>query len=171
MQKEYPCLFETKRLRIREFQESDCPFILQLTNSPKWIKYIGDRNIKNVDDAVNYLQNGPFKSYKKFGFGLWMVELKASKTPIGMCGLLKRDELDDVDIGFALLPSYFGNGYAYEMAKATLDYGHSHLGIERIIAICHPKNEASIHLLRKIGLLREEPYFSSNSEQLLLLST
>ncbi len=102
-------------------QADDSQFIFELLNSPTWLKYIGDRDIKNLDDAQNYIINGPIKSYEIHGFGLYKVALKNNDTPIGICGLLKREGLEDNDIGFAFLPEYEEKGYAYESAKAILD--------------------------------------------------
>src|SRR6201986_3267525 len=113
-------ILETERLRVREFTLNDAAFIIELVNSPGWLKYIGDRNIKTDDKAKEYLQNGPLKSYAENGFGLSMVELKSDGTPVGMCGIIKRVALEHADIGFAFLPQYMGKGYAYEIASATL---------------------------------------------------
>lgn len=164
-------ILETSRLALREFKTSDADFIIQLVNTPKWIKFIGDRNIKSREDAFGYLENGPFKSYAENGFGLWLVELKASKIPIGMCGLLKRETLQNVDIGFALVPEFFNKGYAHEIASATLDYAKNGLNLKDIIAITNPKNKASIKLLDKIGLSFQKSITSETKENLLLLSS
>lgn len=94
-------IFETERLILREFSTSDTAFILVLLNTPSWQKFIGDKNVHSIDDAERYLIDGPLKSYRENGFGLWLVLLKESNTPVGMCGLIKRDYLDAIDIGFA----------------------------------------------------------------------
>src|SRR5688572_2577541 len=107
---------ETQRLTIREFTGSDAAFIVALLNSAGWLRYIGDRQVRNEKDALNYLENGPLKSYKTHKFGLWKVELKTTGQPVGMCGFLKRDSLSFPDIGFAFLPEFSGYGYAYESA-------------------------------------------------------
>ena len=99
-------VLETERLRLRQLTVDDAAFILQLVNDPSWLRFIGDRNVRNLDDARNYILKGPIASYEKFGFGLWLVELKADGMPLGICGLLQRDTLPDVDIGFALLPQF-----------------------------------------------------------------
>ncbi|MEQ8423277.1 MAG: GNAT family N-acetyltransferase, partial [Cyclobacteriaceae bacterium] len=145
-------IFETDRLLVREFNLEDANFIIELLNTPSWLQFIGDRSVSTVKDAEGYLKNGPIKSYKENGFGLWMVAFKDSLRPIGMCGLLKRDALDDVDIGFALLPEYAGSGYGFEAAAATLRYAKNSLTISKVIAITSPENITSINLLGKLGL-------------------
>lgn len=145
-------ILDTERLSLRMLTSSDASFILELVNSPGWLEFIGDKKIRNEQDAVLYLQNGPLKSYSTHGFGLWMVQLKASDTPIGMCGLLRREYLSAPDIGFAFLPAHTGKGYAFEIAKAVREYATKSLGIETLQAITLPHNERSIKLLEKIGL-------------------
>ncbi|HEV2828839.1 MAG TPA: GNAT family N-acetyltransferase [Pyrinomonadaceae bacterium] len=145
-------VLETERLVLRRLSSEDAKFILELLNQPSFLQYIGDKGVRNNDDAVNYIQTGPVASYEKFGFGLYLVELKDSARPIGICGLLKRDSLPDVDVGFAFLPDYWSRGYAFEAAVAVMNYGKQVLGLRRIVAITSLDNEASIRLLEKIGL-------------------
>ncbi len=145
-------ILSTDRLSLRAFTEKDTDFIIQLVNSPGWLTFIGDKNIQNESQALEYLRQGPLKSYRAHGFGLWLVELKPSATPIGMSGLVQRDYLTTPDLGFAFLPSFTGKGYAHEIAHAILDYAKTRLGIETIQAITLPGNERSIHLLQKIGM-------------------
>lgn len=145
-------ILETERLALRKFDLGDAEFILQLLNTPTWLQFIGDKNVKSLNDASNYLVNGPIKSYKENGFGLSRVSLKDSDIPIGACGLLKRDGLDEPDIGFALLPEHTGKGYAFEITSATMGYAKTELALTRIAAITDPGNIASINLLKKIGL-------------------
>src|SRR5262245_47164095 len=111
---------DTHRLRIRRLDVDDAPFILELVNEPSWIRFIGDKGVASVEDARRYIEKGPLAMYGRFGFGLFLVELKSTRTSIGICGLIKRDTLDDVDIGFAFLPRFWGNGYAFEAADAVL---------------------------------------------------
>jgi len=145
-------ILETERLILREFDLDDAAFIVELLNTPGWIKFIGNKNVNSPEEAKAYLQNGPMKSYELNGFGLSMVELKYVGVPIGMCGLIKRDTLDDIDIGFAILPEFAGTGYGHEIASATLDYAKSELGLKRVIGITGRENKISIRLLEKIGL-------------------
>lgn len=146
-------IFETERLRLRELSCDDWPFIIELLNSPGWLRYIGDRNVRNQEDAIKYIQEGPQKSYRLNGFGLYMVETKAHSHPIGMCGLLKRDTLQCPDIGFAFLPEYGGKGYAFEVAQATLRFAKQDLNIMNVCAITKADNAKSIRLLEKLGLV------------------
>jgi RimJ/RimL family protein N-acetyltransferase len=145
-------LLETERLLLRRITTDDAEFILDLLNQPSFLRYIGDKEVRNVADAIQYIQTGPIASYERFGFGLYLVELKENGESIGMCGLLKRDSLPDVDVGFAFLPSYWSRGYAFESAGAVMNYGREVLGLRRIVAITSPDNDASIRLLEKIGL-------------------
>jgi [ribosomal protein S5]-alanine N-acetyltransferase len=145
-------VLQTERLKLRRYVESDAAFILELLNEPSWIRFIGDKNVRTVEDARNYLVKGPMAMYDRVGFGLWHVALKAGDEPIGMCGLIKRDTLEDVDIGFAFLPRYWGKGYAFEAAEATMNYGRDVLKLKRIVAITDPENESSIKLIERIGL-------------------
>ena len=155
---------------MREFVPTDAAFILELLNTPDWLKFIGDRNVHNLTDAENYLKKGPIKSYRDNGFGLWMTQLKNSSTPIGMCGLVNRETLEDIDIGFAFLPAYKRKGYGYEAAQATMDYGKQVLNIEKIVAITSPENIASIKLLNKIGLLFKKEINYAKGETVSLFS-
>jgi RimJ/RimL family protein N-acetyltransferase len=143
---------QTPRLLLRELTAEDAPFIFQLLNEPSWLQFIGDKGVRTIEDAVQYILNGPVKSYAANGFGLWLVVLKEGNTPIGMCGLIKRPTLEDIDIGFAYLPEYVGQGYAYEAAAATLEYAKHTLSLKRILAITNPDNNRSIRLLEKLGL-------------------
>ena len=145
-------VLETERLILRHFNPNDAPFILALLNEPSFLRYIGDKKIRTLDDARQYIVNGPAASYDQHGFGLYQVELKDSHTPIGMCGLLKREELPQPDIGFAFLPDFWHQGFAFEAADAVLTDARERLQLNRILAIVNPDNEASIRLLQKLGL-------------------
>jgi RimJ/RimL family protein N-acetyltransferase len=144
-------IIKTERLVLRPFTIDDTNFILELLNTEGWIKYIGNRNVKTKEQATTYLENGPLKSYQTDGFGLSLVQLKAGKTPIGMCGLVKRDYLDHYDIGVAFLPAFTGKGYAYEIATKIIEYGMNELKLEKVLAITLPENFSSVKLLKKIG--------------------
>ncbi|MCO7227071.1 GNAT family N-acetyltransferase [Pleionea sp. CnH1-48] len=160
-------LFETERLRVREFNEEDAEFIYQLTNEPDFLRYVGDKNIHDLDAAKKYLLEGPIASYQQYGFGLFLVSLKSNDAPVGTCGLIKRPALTDVDIGYGFLEDYAGNGYATEAAKATLKYGYEELKIETIVAITCPDNIASIRVLQKIGLSEQGKVAVDDREDLL----
>ena len=145
-------ILETDRLVLRHLTTDDAAFIIELLNEPSFIQNIGNRNVKTEEDARGYILNGPIESYDKNGFGLFLVELKDSSLPIGMCGLLKRDNLPDVDVGFAFLPKYRMKGYAFEAASAILKYAKETIGLKRILGIVNPDNAASIRVLEKLGL-------------------
>ena len=145
-------VIETGRLSLRQLTADDAEFILELLNESPFIQNIGDRGVRTRADAARYILNGPVASYEKHGFGLYLVELSASRAPIGICGLLKRDFLDDADIGFALLQRFWSQGYAYEAASAVMEHGRNVLGLKRILAVTAPDNPSSIRLLGKIGL-------------------
>lgn len=140
----------TERLVLRRLTRHDAEFIRELVNEPGWIRYIGDRNVRTTADAENYLLHGPLASYERFGFGLNLVSLKDGPA-VGMCGLIKRDGLEDVDLGFALLERYAGRGYATEAAQAIMRVARDEMGIRQLVAITQDDNGASIHLLRKLG--------------------
>lgn len=142
---------ETPRLIIRHFNLGDVDFIIKLLNEDSFIRYIADKNVRTKVDAENYLHNGPFYSYKMFGFGLNLVELKSTGAPIGMCGLLKRKELDYPDIGYAFLPNFCGKGYAYEATSSILKDGILTHSLQKILAITLPDNVRSSALLKKVG--------------------
>lgn len=145
-------ILETKRLVLRHMSADDAAFMLTLLNDPSWLRYIGDRKVRNLDDARHYILNGAVENYARLGFGFYLVELKESGTAIGMCGLAKRDYLDHADIGFALMPQYCGKGYAYEAAVAVVDYAQQELGLQRLLATTRVDNLSSIKLLEKIGM-------------------
>ena len=149
-------VLETERLNLCLFTPDDAPFILTLVNEPSFLRYIGDKKVRNLEDARQYLTNGPIASYQKNGFGLMRVELKDSHTSIGMCGLLKRDELSDPDIGFAFLPDFWNQGFAFEAAAAVMKDAREQLRLDRILAIVNPDNYASMKLLERLGLRLEE---------------
>jgi len=145
-------ILETERLILRQLTTADAEFMFELLNDPSFIQNIGDRKIRTIDDASTYIMKGPIASYKKKGFGLYLVQLKDTGESIGICGLIKRDGLEDVDIGYALLPRYWSRGYAVEAARATKAYAKDVIGLKRLVAIVDPANEGSVRVLEKIGL-------------------
>lgn len=145
-------ILETDRLILRKLNVDDAAFILELLNTPAWWRFIGDRGVRTLEDARAYILGGPMTMYAKHGFGLYLTALKQEHTSIGLCGLIKRDTLEDVDIGFAFLPQFWAQGYAFEAANATLNYGKNSLGLKRIVAITSPDNITSAKLLNKLGL-------------------
>lgn len=141
----------TDRLVVRPFNLNDADFIVRLLNEESFIRCIGDKKVRSQEDAVNYLTQGPLASYEAYGFGLNMVQLKGTATPIGMCGILKRPELDWPDLGYAFLPEYCGIGYAYEAASAVLQAGMEQHGLTKVLAVTLPNNLSSNRLLTKLG--------------------
>lgn len=164
-------MLETSRLTLREFSNCDAPFILRLLNEPSFLRFIGDKQVRTLEDARQYIQNGPVASYEKNGFGLYLVELKPTETPIGMCGLLKRETLSDVDIGFAFIPEFWNKGYAFESAAAIMSYAKDVLKLPRIVAITNKDNEASAKLLEKLGLRFERLIRLTSEEEIRLFSS
>jgi RimJ/RimL family protein N-acetyltransferase len=150
-------VLDTPRLRLRRLTLVDAPFIFELANDPDWLKYIGDRGIHDLAGARSYIEKGPLELYARLGFGLYAVELKSDGAAIGLCGLIKRETLPEVDIGFAFLARYRGQGYALEAAAAALAEGRETFGLKRILAIVTPGNERSIRLLEKLGFRYEGP--------------
>ena len=149
---------ETARLSLRRFTFDDAPFVIELLNQPSFIRNIGDRGVRNVDDARRYLRDGPIAMYEQFGFGLWRVSRRPDDEFVGMCGLLKRDILPDVDVGYAFLPGHWGQGYAFEAADATIAHGARKFGLKRVIGVVSDHNAASIRVLEKLGMRFERMY-------------
>ncbi len=136
---------------LRRLELNDAAFILELLNEPSFLRFIGDKGVRNLAGARSYLLKGPIDSYERHGFGLYAACLRDC-TPIGICGLLKRDGLDDVDVGFAFLSRYWSKGYAVESSSAVLMHARQVLRLKRVVAITAPENRASIAVLEKIGL-------------------
>lgn len=145
-------ILETERLLLRKISTDDAEFMLQLLNEPSFIQNIGDRGVRTLEDANAYIVNGPAASYSRNGFGLYLVLLKETNEPIGICGLVKRNGLDDVDIGYAFLPKFWSKGFAFESARAVKDYAKNVVGLRRIVAITDPANAGSIRVVEKLGL-------------------
>ncbi len=162
-------ILETERLILEHATLDDSSFIFELLNSPTWIKYIGDRGIKTDNDAKEYIQKSLLDSYKDKGYGLFKMVLKSEKAPVGICGFLKRDYLDDVDIGFAILPEYESRGLTYEAATATMQYGKSVLKFKTIFAITTEKNNRSRNLLTKLGLKEKKKITPDKDKEEFLL--
>jgi RimJ/RimL family protein N-acetyltransferase len=144
-------VLSTSRLILRHLTLEDAAFMLELLNEKLFLEYIGDRGVRNINDAKAYLAKGAIASYQDFGFGLYAVELKDSGELIGICGLSKREGLDHPDLGFALLQKFHGQGYANESAEAVMHYARTTLGLRRIEAIAKPQNRNSVRLLEKLG--------------------
>lgn len=148
-------IVSSDRLVLRNPTISDAPFLLRLVNNPSWIENIGDRKVYTIQQAEKYLLNGTIKSFTENGFGFGIAELKTTGEAIGMCGFVKRDFLEDVDIGFAFLPEFTRKGYAYEISREVLVWGRRDLGFKKVLAITLPTNTPSIRLLEKLGLRKQ----------------
>lgn len=159
-------ILETKRTLVRHGTHNDAPFIMQLLNEPGWIRFVGDRNIHDLDAARKFIDDRLLSSYLKHGFGLYIVDEKASGCSIGLCGFVKRDTLDAPDIGYAITESHHGMGYAFEVSTALIDYGHDTLGFDRIFGYTLPENTVSLKLLAKLGLTYERDQDVNNSGEI-----
>jgi ribosomal-protein-alanine N-acetyltransferase len=144
-------VIETQRLVLRQLTIEDAAFLFRLLNEPSFLRYIGDRGVRSLEDARRYILNGPVDSYRRYNFGLFLTELKSDGTPIGMCGLVKRIALTDVDLGFAFLPEFWSQGYAAEAAAAVMEYARDTIGLKRVVAITSLDNAGSMRLLGKLG--------------------
>jgi [ribosomal protein S5]-alanine N-acetyltransferase len=141
----------SERLQVRHLVDTDAAFILELLNNPDFIRNIADRGVRTLEAARQYIETGPAASYARFGFGLSLVQLRDLATPIGICGLLRRDSHPDVEIGFAYLPAFRGKGYAFEAAAAVLEAGIRSLRLTRVVALTTPENQGSMKVLQKLG--------------------
>lgn len=145
-------LIRTARLALREVDEGDAGFVVELLNQPDFLRYIGDRGVRDLEQARGYLRSGPIASYARHGHGLYAVQKQVGGALVGMCGLLRREELPAPDLGVAFLPAHYGQGYAGEAAGAVLAHARQALGIDRVLAIVAPDNTRCIALLRRLGL-------------------
>ncbi|HEY7697895.1 MAG TPA: GNAT family N-acetyltransferase [Vicinamibacteria bacterium] len=165
-------VLETERLTLRRLELGDAEFILGLLNDPSFLRFIGDKKVRTLEDAREYISSGPIASYERHGFGLYLTERREDGVPIGICGLLKRESLKDVDIGFAFLPRFWSKGYAFESASAVMTYARSVLGLGRVVAITSPENDPSIRLLTKLGMKFESMVrLSEDSPEIRLFAT
>lgn len=160
---------ETPRLRIRHLTATDAEFTCTLLNDPSFIENIADRQVRTPADALRYLVEGPIKSYQQYGYGLFLVEDSADSTPMGLCGLLFREHLQETDIGFAFLPQFWGQGYAIESASAVLQFGYRQHKLTRIVGLVSAGNTASIKVLTKLGLQFEKVVPMQPSNELVQL--
>jgi len=167
-------ILETERLSLREQTEGDAPFILELLNDPGFLENIGDRGVRTVEQARDYILQGAVASYREHGFGLYLVERKEDGAPTGVCGLVKRDHLDfpDLafpDLGFAFLPAFRGLGYATESGAAVMDQAREVLDLGRLVAIVAQHNHGSIRVLEKLGFVLERPLRLKGEDEEILL--
>ncbi|MEO7723428.1 MAG: GNAT family N-acetyltransferase [Chthoniobacterales bacterium] len=162
---------ETTRLRLRPMVEEDAAFLLEVLNEPAFIRNVGDRGVRTVEDAAHYLRERITAQYERFDFGMWLVELSKTGEPVGICGLIKRDNLEEVDLGFSFLERFWSRGYALEAAAAALRAAWEVAKLSRLVAIVAPHNIASVRLLEKLGFLLENKIrLAPEAEELLLFA-
>lgn len=167
-----PIIFETKRLRLEKVCFGDEAFILELINTKGWIENIGDKKITTLEGAKNEIEEKFHQVYKEQGMGFYKMVLKSNNIPIGICGLIKRSYLKNVDLGFAILPLFSRRGFTYEAATKMIEYGKENLKLDKICAITNKQNVASIKLLNKLGLVfMDEVEHDETGERLNLFST
>jgi ribosomal-protein-alanine N-acetyltransferase len=165
-------VIQTERLMLRRLELNDAAFILELLNEPSFLRFIGDKGVRNLDGAREYILKGPIDSYARHGFGLYAACFRDDSTPIGICGLVKRDGLEDADVGFAFLSRYGSKGYAVESSAAVLKHAGQVLHLRRVVAITAPDNHRSISVLEKIGLKFERTIrLAADAEELKLFAT
>ncbi len=160
---------KTERLVLREASIDDSEFILKLVNEPAWHEFISSHSIDSIEKASEYVEQKMIAMYQRFGFGLWVVEKIDDAIPIGICGLLKRDSLPYIDLGFALLSKYWGKGFAFEASMSSLMYARNKLGMQKVVAILNPSNTRSVSLLEKMGFLYESKFSHPGSDEVLSL--
>jgi len=159
-----PPELETARLSLRRLTVDDAPFVVALYNEPSFLENIGDRGLRNADDAQRFLRDGPLAMYARLGFGLWHVARRSDGVGIGLCGLLKRDALPDVDIGYAFFPQFWGQGYAFEAVSATLRHAAHAFALRRVVAVVSSGNTGSIRVLEKAGMRFERMHAMEANE-------
>lgn len=158
-------ILDTERLTLRCMRPDDAAFYLELINDPSWITNIRDKGIHTLEAARADILNGPMAMQEKHGFSLYAVERKQDRVALGMCGLIKRDSLQDIDIGYAFLPRYVGRGYALEAARAVLHYAQTVLSLPKLAAITSPDNQRSKQVLQKLGFVLEQVVVLAGEER------
>ena len=153
-----PAELETRRLALRRLVPGDAAFYLALVSDPAWVRFIGDKKLKSLEEARKSLEEGPIAAYARTGFGLLRVDRRSDGQPLGICGLIKRETLDDVDLGFAFLPAYRGQGFALEAAEAAVAHARDELRLRRLVAIASPENTDSLKLLARLGMKHEKTF-------------
>ena len=162
-------VLQTERLALREFTVDDDAFILDLLNQPSFLHYIGDRNVRTLADARNYIEQGPLASYREPGYGLYVVTLSGEHTRIGMCGIVHKPWLAAPDIAYAFLPQFEGKGYASEAARAVLEHARSEFGVDAVLGVVTPDNQGSMRVLQKLGFKRESTVVDPRTDTELVL--
>lgn len=160
---------ESERLAIRRVLLEDAGFLVRQLNQPSWLRYIGDRAVRSVEDAERYIESRMLEQYRTLGYGMNVVQLKSTGEPVGVCGLVKRDALPCPDLGFALLEDYWGMGYGLEAAAAVVGHACQVLGMSRLLAVTTADNERSGRILVELGFrLWKESYRMDEGEEVRL---
>lgn len=157
-------ILETERLTLRHFTLDDAPFVLDLFTQPSFIANVADRGLRSVEDAADYVRDHLFQAYGESGYGFWAVVSRATGATIGLCGVIKRETLDDVDLGYGFLPQFWGNGFAREATTATMEHARHTLNLDRVVAIVSPHNAPSIKILDLLGMRREAEFTMPGEE-------
>jgi ribosomal-protein-alanine N-acetyltransferase len=157
-------VIETERLKLREMSEADAAFVLDILNDPGFVRYVGDRGVRTIEEAARYISERFVESYRRNGFGLWLVETKDEGAPAGICGLLNRGTLPGVEVGYAFLPPFRSRGYAFEAASAAAAHAREVLDLPRLYAVVNPDNAVSIRVLEKLGMTFERMVRLSGEE-------
>lgn len=155
---------ETGRLRLKRLTLDDAGLMLAIWNDPAFIRHVGDRGIRTLDQARTTLEESAFRLYSEYGYGPYRVALKTDDTAVGICGLFRREGLDEPDIGFSTLPEHCGRGYAYEAACAVIEHARKDLGLQRLTAIVSPENGPSLSLIHKLGFAFERMHRMAGDE-------
>ncbi|CAV26369.1 GNAT family N-acetyltransferase [Vibrio atlanticus] len=146
---------ETARLRLRMITPQDAAFIQRLYSSEDFLRYVGDKEITDAGKAVEYIENNILKMHQEKDVCLLVVEIKDSSTPIGVCGLIKRDTLESHDIGYGFVPEVYGQGFGLEAAQVIIEQAKHNADIDHLVAITTSDNIRSIALLTKLGFVFE----------------
>ena len=158
-------LLETERLSLRWLTLDDADLLLAVWNDPAFVRHVGDRGIRTIEETRSAMQEGAFHLYETYGYGPYRIALKDTDVAVGLCGLFRRDNLEIADIGYAVLPEHCGKGYAHEASMAVIDYARDVLGMQQLCSIVSPNNDASVHLIRKLGLRFERMHRLPDEEE------
>ena len=148
-------LLNTERLELRWLTPDDAEMMLAIWNDPAFLRYVGDRGVRTVEQARSAIEAGPLQIYADYGYGPFRLTRRDDGSDVGICGLFRREGLDEPDIGFAILPEYRGRGFGFESSVAVLDHARDALNLSGVTAIVSPQNERSIGLLEKLNMYYE----------------
>ncbi|MGB5236303.1 MAG: GNAT family N-acetyltransferase [Flavobacteriaceae bacterium] len=144
-------LIETERLLLREITLDDKEALFKLHSDPGVQEYTGEPVVESIE-AIEKAILTRINNYEKYGYGRWATYLKNGMQFVGWAGLAYLPEFDEIDLGYRLLPEYWGLGIATEASRAILNYGFDTLKLKKIIAIALKENKASIRVMEKVGM-------------------